>query len=269
MMVRGSLPGCDRRLRKSCASPPRRSTNSSRNATRRTFPARSSHFASCRTTSLPAPTREAPLALLKDRTGQSFTDAKLWAEWFVKSHPNLAGSLNHSDGFDPVAWKKREAAIPWGEGDSVKGRAAFTKATCAACHDGGGAIGPSLVGVSKRFSREDLLTAILQPSKDVSPRYRPTRILTTDGKSYVGMIVYEAVSGVILQTGPDAVVRIAGDQIESQKLLDASLMPTGLLDKLTDREVADLLGVSAIAELTGLPTSGPECSPIPHASHFC
>jgi hypothetical protein len=37
------------------------------------------------------------------------------------------------------------------------------------------------------------------------------------------------------------VVRIAGDQIESQKLLEASLMPAGLLDKLTDREVADLL----------------------------
>ena len=127
------------------------------------------------------------------------------------------------------------------EGAPIQGRAAFSKATCASCHDGGGAIGPSLVGVSKRFSREDLLTAILQPSKDVSPRYRPTRIATTDGKSYIGMIVYEAVSGVMIQTCPDAVVRIAGEQIESQKLLETSLMPAGLLDKLNDREIADLL----------------------------
>jgi putative heme-binding domain-containing protein len=188
-----------------------------------------------------AATREALVALIKNRTGQSFTDAKAWAAWFAKKHPELAAKLNTSDGFDPIAWKKRDAAIPWVEGDPVKGRLAFTKATCAACHDGGGAVGPSLVGISKRFSRDDLLTAIVQPSKDVSPRYRPTRITTTDGKAHMGMIVYEAVSGVMIQTGPDAVVRIAGDQIESQKLLEASLMPAGLLDKLTDREVADLL----------------------------
>ena len=186
-------------------------------------------------------TREALVALLKTRTGQPLTDAKVWAEWFAKAHPELAAKLNAVDGFDPAAWKKREAAIPWAEGDAAKGRLAFTKATCAACHDGGGAIGPSLVGISKRFGRDDLLTSILQPNKDVSPRYRPTRIITTDGKSYLGMIVYEATSGVMLQTGPDAVVRIAGEQIESQKLLETSLMPAGLLDKLTDREIADLL----------------------------
>lgn len=185
--------------------------------------------------------RDALLTLLKTRTSQPLTDAKAWAEWFAKAHPELAAKLNAVDGFDPVAWKKREAAIPWAEGDAAKGRLAFTKATCASCHDGGGAIGPSLAGISKRFGRDDLLTSILQPNKDVSPRYRPTRIATTDGKSYLGMIVYEATSGVMLQTGPDAVVRIAGEQIESQKLLETSLMPAGLLDKLTDREIADLL----------------------------
>jgi putative heme-binding domain-containing protein len=188
-----------------------------------------------------AAAREALVTFLKDRTGQSHTDAKSWSEWFAKAHPDLAAKLAVADGFDPAAWKKREAAIPWTEGDAERGRAAFTKATCAACHDGGGAIGPSLAGVSKRFSRDDLLTAILQPSRDVSPRYRPTRVATTDGKVHIGMIVYEATSGVILQTGPDTVVRIAGEQIESQKLLDTSLMPASLLDKLTDREVADLL----------------------------
>ena len=188
-----------------------------------------------------ASTRDVLVALLRDRTSQQLTDAKAWSDWLVKDHPDLAAKLNVADGFDPVAWKKREAAIPWAEGDAIKGRAAFTKATCAACHDGGGAIGPSLVGVSKRFSRDDLLTSILQPSKDVSPRYRPTRITTTDGKAYIGMIVYEATSGVMLQTGADTVVRIAGEQIETQKLLETSLMPAGLLDKLSDREVADLL----------------------------
>jgi putative heme-binding domain-containing protein len=189
-----------------------------------------------------APACEAVVALLRDRSDQAFgPDAKAWAGWFTRTHPHLAAKLSSSDGFDPAAWRKREAAIPWADGDATRGKAVFAKATCAACHDGGGAVGPSLVGVAKRFSRDDLLTAILQPSKDVSPRYRPTRVTTTDGKAYVGMIVYEATSGVILQTGPAAVVRLAGEQIESQRQLDTSLMSAGLLDKLTDREVADLL----------------------------
>ena len=85
------------------------------------------------------------------------------------------------------------------------------------------------------------LTAVLDPNKDVSPRYRPTQVVTQDGKAFTGMIVYEAVDGLILQTGPDTTVRIAGSNIESKRTLDTSLMPVGLLDKLTDREVADLL----------------------------
>jgi hypothetical protein len=46
---------------------------------------------------------------------------------------------------------------------------------------------------------------------------------------------------VIVQTAPDTTVRIAGEDIESKRTLDTSLMPAGLLDKLTDREIADLM----------------------------
>ena len=42
-----------------------------------------------------------------------------------------------------------------------------------------------LQGVAGRFSRDDLFTAILQPSKDISPRYRTTLIATPEGKAYV------------------------------------------------------------------------------------
>ena len=54
------------------------------------------------------------------------------------------------------------------------------------------------------------------------------------------MIVYDAVDGIILQTNADTVVRIAGDKVAAKRTVDVSLMPAGLLDKLTDSEVADL-----------------------------
>ena len=106
---------------------------------------------------------------------------------------------------------------------------------------GGRAVGPSLVGVAKRFGRDDLLTAIAQPNKEVPPRYRPTRVTTTDDRSFTGVIVYEAPDGIILQTGADTTVRLAGADIAGKKVVDVSLMPAGLLDKLSDVEVADLL----------------------------
>ncbi len=187
-------------------------------------------------------TREAIAGLLRTRSGVVLgTDANAWSAWFKKAHPDWASQLDAADGFDSAMWSKRLVGIPFEAGDAGRGRKVFAKATCAACHDGGGAVGPSLQGISKRFSRDDLLTSILQPSRDVSPRYRPIRITTVDGQAFIGMVVYEATDGVILQTGPDAVVRIAGNAIETKRTLDSSLMPAGLLDKLTDEEIADLL----------------------------
>ena len=112
-------------------------------------------------------------------------DPKAWTDWFTRTHPTLAAKLGGTDGFDAPGWAKRKAAIPWDAGDATAGKTVFTKATCAACHDGGRATGPSLLGVAKRFGRDDLLTSILEPCKDVSPRYRPTRVTTADGKVLV------------------------------------------------------------------------------------
>jgi putative heme-binding domain-containing protein len=130
--------------------------------------------------------------------------------------------------------------VDWSAGDRERGGAVFSKASCASCHSGAQALGPDLRGVGGRFSRDDLFTAILQPSKDVSPRYRTTLIATADGKTYQGIVIYEAVDSLILQTGPATTVRIANPRIAERRTTQTSLMPPGLLDKLTDRELADL-----------------------------
>nr|WP_238537747.1 c-type cytochrome [Zavarzinella formosa] len=180
-------------------------------------------------------------SLLQKRTGQKLdADPKAWVEWVTKNHPETTPLFASNDGFDSVAWKQREAGIVWEKGDAERGKSVFTKASCAACHDGGRALGPSLLGISKRFGKDDLLTAILQPSKDVSPRYRPTRITTEDERVFIGVMIYEATDGVILQTNADTSVRIAGEKIASKRPVETSPMPAGLLDKLGDGEVADL-----------------------------
>jgi putative membrane-bound dehydrogenase-like protein len=184
--------------------------------------------------------RQALTAYLRESTGQTFgPDRQAWAAWLARRAPALAARLGNPDGVDVAAWSKRMRRLDWSAGQVERGRGVFVKAGCAGCHSGGQALGPDLRGVTGRFSREDLFTAIVQPSRDVSPRYRTTLIETTEGKVYQGLVIYEAVDGLILQTAT-ATVRIAGDQIASRRVTPLSLMPAGLLDSLSDQEVVDL-----------------------------
>jgi putative heme-binding domain-containing protein len=179
---------------------------------------------------------------LRRLTGQEKpgTDRQAWVEWFRRAHPGLADRVGEADGVDVAAWNRRLAGVDWSGGDEGQGREVFTRASCASCHSGAQALGPDLRGVAGRFSRADLFTAIIQPSKDVSPRYRTTLVTTSDDKVYQGIIIYEAVDSIILQTGAATTVRLANRQISGKRVTDISLMPAGLLDRLSDRDLADL-----------------------------
>jgi putative heme-binding domain-containing protein len=184
--------------------------------------------------------RKLLLAALQRSAGREFADADAWTAWFAKTYPALAARVADDDGVDVAGWGKRLAGIDWSSGDAGRGQQIFVRASCASCHSGTQALGPDLQGVVGRFSRADLFTAIIQPSKDVSPRYRTTILTTSNGKTHQGLIVYEAVDSVILQTGPAETVRLTNTQIAERRLSARSLMPAGLLDRLTDREIADL-----------------------------
>lgn len=174
-------------------------------------------------------------------TGQRFgTDKDAWTGWFTKAHPDKAARLANPDGVDVEAWNKRLARLDWDKGDAPRGQKVFVKASCVNCHSGSQAVGPDLAGVAGRFSRADLLTAILQPSRDVPARYQATIVETTDGKLYQGLVIYEAVDSLLLQTGPAATIRVAGEAIVARRVSPLSLMPAGLLDRLVDAEIIDL-----------------------------
>ena len=115
--------------------------------------------------------RERVVRRLQKLTGQQIgPDKAAWSAWLTKAHPDLAAKLGGADGADVTAWQKRFAGIDWSAGDAGRGKTTFTKASCATCHSGGSAVGPDLRGARARFGRDDLLTAIIQPSKDIAPR---------------------------------------------------------------------------------------------------
>jgi len=174
-------------------------------------------------------------------TGQKLAEDKAaWTAWFTRAHPDKAARLNNPDGVDVATWAKRLASLDWDKGQDSRGQKVFTKASCVSCHSGSQAMGPDLAGVAGRFSRADLFTAIIQPSCDVPARYQTTVVETADGKIYQGLVIYDAVDSLILQTGPATTVRLSGEAVIGRRVSPLSLMPPGLLDRLDDLEIVDL-----------------------------
>jgi len=189
------------------------------------------------------------IALVNRQTGQAFaieetntplgeTYQPLFA-WFDKTHPAEAKRLTTASE-DEAAIRKMAVNIDWGTGNVARGIKVFDRLGCQACHAGSTRLGPGLAGSGKRLSRDDLLTAILNPSRDVAPIYRVTNIETKDNKRISGLITYDSREALLVQLGTGETKRIAGPDIESRTPSMKSLMPDGLLKGIKPEDLADL-----------------------------
>jgi putative heme-binding domain-containing protein len=181
---------------------------------------------------------DALVALLEAWTGEKRPRGE-WLSWFAKAYPQATASLPGLASADFATWKKRLDKIDWEAGELKRGMLVFQKA-CFRCHGESRRLGPDLAGIAQRFSRDDLFTAIIDPSKDILPAYRAVMITTKAGKVYNGMEIYASPSLTLLQTAPDTTVRIPGEDLLSSQPSSVSFMPSGLLDELTDAQVRDL-----------------------------
>jgi putative membrane-bound dehydrogenase-like protein len=124
--------------------------------------------------------------------------------------------------------------------DPARGRVVFNR-TCLACHklfDGGGDVGPELTG-SDRANPDYILENVLDPSAAVSRDYTLTSVATTDGRLVSGIIREQTLTSLVIQTANERVV-LPRDDVEAIKPSTTSMMPEGLLDPLSPREVRDL-----------------------------
>jgi putative membrane-bound dehydrogenase-like protein len=197
-------------------------------------------------------TRETMVELLRTWTKQDFeieepkeqkkllAAYKPWFDWLEKEHPAIAKKVAGFGDATAEQWLARLKKVEWQSGDEQRGLAVFQKKACHKCHAGNSPLGPNLAGAAARFSREDLFGSILDPHKEVAPPYQTTQIATSSGKVYSGLIVYESPDATLVQTTPDTTIRIAGDEILSMKKGRVSLMPSGLLNDVSNQDLADL-----------------------------
>ena len=131
------------------------------------------------------------------------------------------------------------AEVDWETGDFAKGQRLYVNRACQGCHSDSGALGPGLSGAAKRFSPEDLFRAILFPYRDISPLSRFNEYRLRNGDVHVGRTAFYAADGVVLRTGA-GIVRLDQAEIISQQASERSIMPEGLLEGLSERDLADL-----------------------------
>ena len=162
-----------------------------------------------------------------------------WQQWFATHYPDDTALLPGATA-SLAEWSERLDGVDFTAGDATRGKAVFEARGCHQCHQAAGRLGPELRGVTSRLERDDLLAAIVDPSREVAPPYHTWTVLTRSGDVLRGMLVYNSPASKLIQTGPDAVVRVTGDEIVREEPSTVSLMPSGLLDGLADGDIADL-----------------------------
>jgi putative heme-binding domain-containing protein len=140
----------------------------------------------------------------------------------------------------------RPRAILSLKGDAGRGETLFWSQAlnCGSCHkvgERGTVLGPDLSAIGKTRPREDLLQSILEPSRRIEPNYSSYTARTTDGRSFIGLVVKRSESEVVLRDAQNKEIVLAAKNIEELMPSPVSLMPSGQLAGLTAQQAADLL----------------------------
>jgi putative heme-binding domain-containing protein len=134
------------------------------------------------------------------------------------------------------------ASLATATGDAVAGKAVFQK-RCATCHklqDIGKAIGADLAALKDR-STPAMLTAILDPNRAVESKFISYTALTTDGRTFNGMLLSETGNSLTLMGVDGKEQVIARNELEELISSNRSLMPEGLEKDLSAKDLIDVI----------------------------
>jgi putative heme-binding domain-containing protein len=130
-------------------------------------------------------------------------------------------------------------------------RQMFQIASCVACHKLNGAgneFGPDLTQLDPKLTNEEILSEILTPSKKINEKFQPYTFVLENGKIVTGLILEETPQAFKIIENPlvsKEPTTIPKSSIDEQVKSTASIMPQGLLDKLTVEEILDLVAYVA------------------------
>ena len=138
-------------------------------------------------------------------------------------------------------------AEPLTNRDFLNGKNMFAASLCSSCHTmrgEGGNIGPDLTQVGTRFSPKDILEHTIDPNKEVSDQYAATIFSMKDGSSILGRLINEDDGKYFVSQNPfspQTLREISKTDVTSTKHSTVSLMLPGLINRLNDEEIKDII----------------------------
>ncbi|HEY7157121.1 MAG TPA: PVC-type heme-binding CxxCH protein [Gemmataceae bacterium] len=132
------------------------------------------------------------------------------------------------------------------------GKQIFQIASCVSCHklnSAGNEIGPDLTKIDPKQDKPiEILRDLLDPSFRINEKYQTFTFELNSGKEVTGLVVAETPDVVKVIENPLAKaepVTIKKSSIAERRKAPTSIMPKGLLDKLTREEILDLIAYVA------------------------
>jgi putative heme-binding domain-containing protein len=127
------------------------------------------------------------------------------------------------------------------ERSAKRGHELFKK-QCGVCHtlfDEGGQTGPNLTGY-ERTNLGFLLLAVVDPSAAIREEFTQYQCVTIDGRVLTGLIDAQTPTTVTLRGANNQQTLINRDDVDILQAMPTSIMPDGVVEKLTDEEIRDL-----------------------------
>lgn len=190
-------------------------------------------------------------AIREDAINNLPSEAKASVSWLIGEIDSIDLTSLPSPKGPPVAWTTKQAMELF-EGklsgrDYQNGRTMFSAGKCVACHriqGTGGYSGPDLGSVGSRYSIQDILVSIIEPSHSISEQYQASDITLKSGESFYGRVIYQNENELALASNPynlGALNKIDPQKVKSIKPSNTSLMPPGTIFGMNKNELKDLI----------------------------
>ena len=133
----------------------------------------------------------------------------------------------------------------------ANGKQIFEVASCISCHrmnSVGVQFGPDLAQLDAKTTSIEILRSLLEPSAKIDEKYQTYVFTTKSGNVVTGMILEESPARIKLIENPlvrTEPVLLDRANIDERSKSPTSIMPKGLLDKLTTEEILDLIAYIA------------------------
>ena len=130
------------------------------------------------------------------------------------------------------------------EGNADAGRELFRAQACIHCHtyaNGQRPKGPHLVDIGKRATKQELLLSILDPGKTIAQGFDTWSFLLDDGRVFTGFVALESAETVTIRQTDGLPQEFARDAIDERIKQEVSMMPNGIVNNLTQEQLADLV----------------------------